>query len=78
MNVLSSLVLLTQDTADVVGATEGVATEASMEQSEVIAKSFELMGKGLVGIFVTIAIIMICVFILMYMSKGEKSEKTEK
>ena len=78
MNVLSSLVLLTQDAADVVGATEGAATEASMEQSEVIAKSFELMGKGLIGIFVTITIIMICVFILTHISKGEKTEKTDK
>lgn len=47
-----------------------------MEQSEVIAKSFELMGKGLLGIFVTITIIMICVFILMHISKGENAGKT--
>ncbi|MBR6365166.1 MAG: hypothetical protein IKS10_03575 [Lachnospiraceae bacterium] len=78
MNVLSSLMLLTQDGADAVGAAADAASEATMEQSEVIAKSFELMGKGLIGIFVTITIIMICVFILMHLSKGEKSEKTEK
>ena len=49
-----------------------------MEQSEVIAKSFELMGKGLVGIFVTIIIIMICVFILTHLSKGKKDEAENK
>ncbi|MBR5659240.1 MAG: hypothetical protein IKX10_07620 [Lachnospiraceae bacterium] len=54
---------------------ETTATE-TMEQSEVIAKSFELMGKGLLGIFVTITIIMICVFILMHISKGENAGKT--
>ena len=49
-----------------------------MEQSEVIAKSFELMGKGLVGIFVTIIIIMICLFILTRLSKGKKDEAENK
>lgn len=56
---------------------ETTATE-TMEQSEVIAKSFELMGKGLVGIFVTIIIIMICVFILTHLSKGKKDEAENK
>lgn len=56
---------------------ETTATE-TMEQGEVIAKSFELMGKGLLGIFVTIIIIMICVFILTYLAKRKTTEKTEK
>ena len=59
-------------------ATEVANAESTMDKSEVIAKSFELMGKGLVGIFVTIIIIMICVFILTRLSKGKKDEAENK
>ncbi len=77
MNVLSSLVLLSQDVTNVAATTEK-PTHVQMEQGEVITKSFELMGKGLIGIFVTIIIIMICVFILTYLAKRKTTEKTEK
>ncbi len=63
------------DVSQVAGEALGETTAAeTMEQSEVIAKSFELMGKGLLGIFVTITIIMICVFVLTRLSKGKKTE----
>ena len=63
------------DVSQVAGEALGETTAAeTMEQSEVIAKSFELMGKGLLGIFVTITSIMICVFVLTRLSKGKKTE----
>jgi len=62
---------------ETLSAVASEAAENTMDRGEVIAKSFELMGKGLVGIFVTIIIIMICVFVLMRLSKGESKTKTE-
>lgn len=73
MNLFSTLMYMAPDVA-----ADGADLESTMERSEVIAKSFELMGKGLVGIFVTIIIIMICVFILTHLSKGKKDEAENK
>ncbi|MBR5349596.1 MAG: hypothetical protein IK125_10290 [Lachnospiraceae bacterium] len=77
MNIFSTLMYMAPEAASEAAATDA-NIEATMAQSEVIEKSFELMGKGLVGIFVTIIIIMICVFILTYLSRGKKEETETK
>ena len=43
-----------------------------------VLQALEIMWKGMAGIFVTILIIMLCVFVMSKLGSGKKDEKDEK
>ena len=43
-----------------------------------VLQALEIMWKGLAGLFVTILIIMLCVFVMSKLGSGKKDEKDEK
>ena len=42
-----------------------------------VLQALEIMWKGMAGIFVTILIIMLCVFVMSKLGSGKKDEKDE-
>ena len=43
-----------------------------------VLQALEIMWKGMAGIFVTILIIMLCVFVMSKLGSGKKDEKKKK